>query len=115
MTQFIAMVAGPYLLVTGAGFLVSTKFYEAMISGSADTDKVALNLSGAVHFVIGLLILVQHFRWNGPAEVIVTLIGAAALLKGAALIAVPELTLGSPKTYGSTVRVSALAFIGVGA
>lgn len=32
-----------------------------------------------------------------------------------AMIAVPELTLGSPKTFGTTLRVSAFAFTGVGA
>ena len=115
MTQLIAMIAGPYLLVTGAGFLLSTRFYEAMVTRSANTDPVVINLSGAVHFLAGLLVLVLHFRWNGPAELIVTLIGVAALLKGTALIAVPELALRSPATSRRTLRISGLAFISVGA
>ena len=114
MTEFIAMLAGPYLLVTGIGFLVSPAFYEKAVAGGEDADRVALNLSGAVHFLVGLLILVQHFRWGGPAEAVVTLVGVGALLKGAALIVVPELTLKSPKASRAGLRVSAAAFLLVG-
>ncbi len=115
MTQLIAMIAGPYLAVTGVGFLLSTRFYELMASQTEGTDRVVVNLSGAVHFLAGLVVLVLHFRWGGLAESMVTLIGVAALLKGAALIMVPELTLRSPGTSRTTLRLSALAFISVGA
>ncbi len=46
-TILIGKLAAPYLLVTGMGFLLSTKFYEKMVRGSASTDPVTLNLSGA--------------------------------------------------------------------
>ena len=114
MTQLIAMMAGPYLAVTGLGFLLSTGFYVKMIAGSRETDRVTLNLSGAVHFLVGLLVLVQHFRWDGPAEIAVTLVGAAAALKGAALIAVPEMTLSSPMTSPAVLRVSGTVFLALG-
>ncbi len=114
MTQLIAMMAGPYLAVTGLGFLLSTGFYVKMVAGSRETDRVTVNLSGAVHFLVGLLVLVQHFRWDGPAEIAVTLVGAAAALKGTALIAVPEMTLRSPMTSPAALRVSGAVFLALG-
>lgn len=111
MTQVIGMMAGPYLIVTGLGFLLSTNFYERMVAGNANSDRITLNLSGAVHFLVGLAIVLRHFHWASLPEVIVTLIGIAALLKGMSLIAVPELTLKSPKNSKLTLRISGAVFI----
>ncbi|MEJ1997403.1 MAG: hypothetical protein P8X76_04435 [Maritimibacter sp.] len=110
MTQTIALIAGSYLLVTAAGFLMSRGFYTRMVLGSANSDPMLLNLSGAVHFVIGAVVLVNHWDWSGIGAGAVTLVGVAAVAKGAALIAVPELTLKSPKTVGNTLIASAIGF-----
>lgn len=110
MTETIARIAGPYLIVTALGFLVSRRFYERMVLGTAEADPVLLNLSGAVHFIIGMLVLVNHWDWSGIAAGAVTLLGVAAVAKGGALIALPEATLKSPKTVGGTLRASAAGF-----
>ncbi len=114
-TVFFCKMAAAYFFVTGLGFLVSTEFYEKMVRGNASTDPVTLNLSGAVHFLVGLAVVIQHVRWGSPPEIIVTLIGFAAMLKGAALIVVPELTLQLPKTKKAALRMSGVAFTAVGA
>ena len=62
-TIFFGKIAGAYFLVTGLGLLISTEFYEKMVRGNASTDPVTLNLSGAVHFLVGLVIVIQHIRW----------------------------------------------------
>ncbi|WP_144864770.1 hypothetical protein [Hyella patelloides] len=113
-TLFFAKLASAYFLVTGLGFLISTDFYEKMVQENASTDPVTLNLSGAVHFLVGLSILIQHFLWGSLAEVIITLIGFSAMLKGAALIVIPELTLKSPKTGQRAIRLSSVGFIIIG-
>lgn len=114
MTQTIAMIAGPYLLVTGLGFLLSPKFYIRMLAGSAAADPVLINLSGAVHFIVGALVLLLHFRWSEAAQIAVSLLGVAAVLKGAALIAVPDLVLKGPKNPQSHLRFSAIGFCAAG-
>ena len=108
-------MAGSYLFITGLGFLFSTNFYEKMVAGNIGTDRVTLNLSGTVHFLVGLSVVLTHFHWDGPTEIIVTLVGFAALLKGLSLIVVPEMTLKSPKTSRNVLRISAGAFILLGA
>ncbi len=114
-TSFFAKMASAYFMVTGLGLLLSTGFYEKMVRGNASTDSVTVNLSGAVHFLVGVSVLIQHFRWASLPEAVVTLIGLAAMLKGAALIAIPELTLRSPKTGRVALRCSGAGFIAVGA
>lgn len=110
MTKTIAMIAGSYLLVTAIGFVVSRGFYERMVMGNANADPVLLNLSGAAHFVVGGVILANHFRFDGVGEILVTLLGFAAIAKGASLIAIPEMTLQTPKTVGATLTASAIGF-----
>ena len=113
-TIFFGKMAAPYFFVTGLGFLLSTEFYEKMVRGNASTDPVTLNLSGAVHFLVGLAIVIQHFRFGSPPEILVTLIGFAAMLKGSMLIAVPKLALRLPNTGKGALRMSGVAFTAVG-
>lgn len=115
MTELIARIAGPYLLLTGLGFAVSRDFYQRMVMGNAQADPILLNLSGAVHFIVGMIVLNNHFRWSGLAEIVVSMIGVAAVVKGAALIAVPETTLQTPKTTGRVLTASTVGFILAGA
>jgi hypothetical protein len=113
-TRQIAMIAGSYLTVTGLGFLVSTDFYARMTSMGDRSDPVLINLSGAAHFVVGAIILSQHFRWSTAPETIVTLIGIIAALKGLALIVVPEVALRSPPQSKTLLRISATGFLLIG-
>lgn len=115
MTELIARIAGPYLLLTGIGFFISNRFYARMVSENGTAHPVTLNLSGAAHFIVGMVILTQHFRFGHLPEIVVSLTGAAAVLKGASLIAVPELTLKSPKTSAQTLYASGAGFVLVGA
>jgi len=115
VTELIAMVAGPYLIATGLGFLISTGFYTRMVADNAAAHPVTLNLSGAVHFVVGMVIVAQHLRFGSLAEGVVSVLGLAAVLKGLALIVVPALTLRSPKSSGATLRVSGVAYLLAGA
>ena len=114
MTELIAQIAGPYWIVTGLGFLLSRGYYERMILGNASSDPVLINLSGVAHFVLGMAVLVAHFRWDTFAEIGVTLLGVALVAKGGALIALPEQTLQAPKNVGRALTMSAIGFLCVG-
>jgi hypothetical protein len=54
------------------------------------SDPVLINLSGMVHFFIGMTILVNHFLWKNAKQIMVTLLGFMFSLKGIFLIALPE-------------------------
>lgn len=115
MTELIAMIAGPYLFITGCGFLISQHFYMKMIEEAHKSDPILINLSGATHFIVGLLVLVNHFTWNSATEIIVTLIGCAATLKGTLLIVAPVLALKTDKPSLYKLYLSSTVFIGLGA
>lgn len=106
----IARVVSLYLLVTGFGFLVSADFFREMISKTG-SDPVLINLSGMVHFFIGATILVLHFRWRRPLELAVSIVGILFSLKGAFLIALPELTLRSGDNPAQDPRAMGIGFL----
>ncbi len=113
ITAILARIVSAYLIVTGLGFLLSPDFFASMIVHKG-SDPVLINLSGMAHFFIGITILVLHFKWRGALEVLVTLIGISFLLKGASLIAIPELTL---QTGGNDLQLSIfvpMGFLAVG-
>tara|TARA_R110002049_G_scaffold219404_3_gene391082 strand:+ start:3708 stop:4115 length:408 start_codon:yes stop_codon:yes gene_type:complete len=112
-TVLIARIVSMYLLVTGCGFLLSGEYFSKMIAHTG-SDPVLINLSGMVHFFIGMTILVVHFRWREPLQVIVTLLGLMLFFKGVLLIALPELTLQMGANPIQKTWIMAMGFITVG-
>lgn len=115
MTELIASIAGPYLIVTGLGFLISRDFYKRMIANQNTANPILINLSGATHFVVGMTVLVNHFRWSTLPEVAVSLVGIAAVLKGVTLIVVPERTQDSPQMSNAGLLATSVGFLAMGA
>ena len=93
--------------------MVSSGYYSTMIAHTG-SDPVLINLSGMVHFFIGMTILVNHFKWNKPLKAAVTLLGIFFLMKGVFLIALPEMTLQTSNNPAQVPWIMAVAFIGVG-
>ncbi|QUS54529.1 hypothetical protein [Pseudovibrio brasiliensis] len=115
MTELIASIAGPYLFVTGLGFFISSGFYQRMIAAQSDANPILLNLSGAVHFVVGMVVLANHFTVSSVAGALVTLVGAAAALKGASLIVIPDYMTKSQQMGKTGVLATGAAFTATGA
>ncbi|MGH1335161.1 MAG: hypothetical protein ACRBFS_03470 [Aureispira sp.] len=109
----IGRIVAIYLVVTGIGFLVSSEYYSQMIAHTS-SDPVLINLSGMVHFFIGMTILVNHFLWKNAFQIIVTLLGFMFLLKGIFLIALPELTLQSGNNPTQVPWALSIGFISLG-
>lgn len=109
----IARILSAYLVTTGLGFLLSGDYFAQMIAHTG-SDPVLINLSGMVHFFIGITILVHHFRWKHGLQIAVSLLGAMFLLKGFFLIALPELTLQTSNNPAQKPWVMAVVFLLVG-
>ena len=114
VTTTIAKILAAYLLVTGIGFVVSSDFYEKMIRNSHKSDGVLVNLSGMVHFLIGISILSAHFLWGNMLEIIVSLLGFMFTLKGIFLITLPKLTLKTNENPLQSMKVTSAFFISLG-
>ena len=113
-TIFLGKMIAPYLLVSGLGFLFSVNFYEKLLIDSDKSDPLTVNLSGMVHFLIGLAILLTNFLWGNVLEILVTLVGFGFLIKGLTLIVLPNLTLKSTRVSVKLLRISGVGFIAAG-
>lgn len=113
MTVKIAKIVSAYLIVTGIGFLVSSEFYETLISHKA-TNPILINLSGMVHFFIGMTILAMHCKWKNILQILVSSLGFMFFIKGALLIAIPKLILQSGGNELQKPWLMSLGFISVG-
>lgn len=86
-----------------------------MIAAQSSADPILINLSGAAHFVVGATVLANHFRWSNLPEIVVTIVGLAAALKGTVLIVVPERTQESPQMKYAVLLAISAGFLIVGA
>ena len=114
-TQFLGQMISAYLVVTGVGFFVSKDYYLKMLADSQRSDSIAINLSGMIHFLLGLAIVLNHNLWRTAPEIMITVIGFAASLKGAALIVVPQAALKANDMSARVLRAIGTAFVVVGA
>ncbi|MES0884369.1 DUF2065 family protein [Roseibium sp. SCP14] len=111
MTETIAIVAGAYLVVTGLGLLISPRSYQSMIQDASSADPILLNLSGMVHFILGMVLLVLHFRFASLLQTMVSVTGILLVSKGAALIVLPDLIRRKPNRMSNTRVISAVGFL----
>ncbi|KZL19407.1 hypothetical protein PsAD2_01946 [Pseudovibrio axinellae] len=110
----IALISGIYLSVTGLGFFLDPKFYTRMMGSQKGSDPVLVNLSGACHLLVGLIVLTNVGSFASFASGAVTVLGAMATLKGVFLIIAPTRTLEGPAPSARARQVIAFAFCGAG-
>ncbi len=111
ITILIGKIVSPYFLISGLGFLISSNFYEGLLKNSNKSDPMTVNLSGMVHFFLGMIILVNHFLWGNMFQIAITLVGIAFIGKGFTLIVLPKSTLKSTNTSIKVLRLSGIGFI----
>lgn len=113
-TTKIARIVSMYFLATGLGFLISSDYYATMIAHTG-SDPVLINLSGMVHFLVGMTILVHHFKWRKPLQIAASLSGVFFLMKGFSLIVLPQMTLQTGNNPAQVPWAMSSAFIIFGA
>ncbi len=113
-TLFLGKMIAPYLFVSGLGFLFSANFYQKLLINSDKSDPLTVNLSGMVHFLMGLAIVLKHHLWGNVLEILVTLVGFGLIIKGSTLIVFPILTLKSTKLSVKLLRISGIGFLAAG-
>ena len=87
-TMILAQAFGLILFIVGIGMLTRRKFVSEAIENAVQNPGT-LFLMGIVALIIGALMVTTQAAWYGW-QVVVTLIGWAALLKGLLIILFPE-------------------------
>jgi hypothetical protein len=89
---FIARLLGPAILLAGLSLIAHPAFYRA-VANEVQGSRGLLYLFGMIRFVAGLAVVLVHNVWTADWRTVVTLIGWAAMLRGALILAMPEQVL----------------------
>jgi hypothetical protein len=88
-TVFLSKLIGLYCLLVGLSMLTQKEAMVAAVN-SLVHNPAALLMGGWIALVVGLAIILGHNVWyGGPAALLVTVFGWAALIKGIILLFLP--------------------------
>lgn len=87
-TMLVIKLAGPIFVAAGVGFLFNAKYFLGVYK-EVDESPMLVVLLGMTSMLMGLLIVLSHNLWSTAPEVIVSILGWAAIVKGAAFFVVP--------------------------
>ena len=88
LTLRLSEAIGLYMIVVGIGGLMAPTRWCAMMDDLERSPGLVMALGFPV-FAIGTALVLIHSIWTDPLAVIVSLIGYAALIEGALLLAIP--------------------------
>ncbi len=99
-TLFLAQIMGPTLAAFGLGIIFSPKHYSDIYK---NMEKAALTLMfmTMTMIVAGMAVVLKHFMWGSFAEIVVTVVGLAMLIKGIMFAIMPNTLLKLTKTVVS--------------
>lgn len=89
-TLFLAQVWGPVLVAIGLGFYFSRKYY-AKIYRDLEKAPFSVLFFGMFAMAAGIAHVLVHNIWGSGAELVVSILGWALLIKGFLCIAFPGL------------------------
>ncbi len=89
LTIFLAKVIGAFMVIAGVSVLLKQKSLPSLVEQFLNNSPLRY-FTGAVVLIMGLLIVASHNFWTSPEQIIISLVGWAALLKGASFMLLPE-------------------------
>jgi hypothetical protein len=87
-TRTLARIVGPYLIVLGVMLFELRGVLPTLLPAFMQDGPLVL-ASGAFTLIAGLAVICAHHHWTGPSAIVISLIGVAASIKGAALMIAP--------------------------
>lgn len=92
-----------YMLIGGLSLLLNGEEFRHMVK-ELKHNHFGVILAGFLSLIIGLLSVFAHNAWEGW-PVIVTLLGWAALLKGAFIVLLPKQAMGMVHVWKSKMAI----------
>jgi len=93
----LARLLGPLFLLPGIGILVNPRAFRT-VGNELVSSATFVYVFGLLDFAGGLAIVLFHNRWLAGWPVLITLIGWALLIRGAARVVAPGAVAGYAKT-----------------
>lgn len=88
-TRTLARIVGPYMLIAGVALFLRRGEVADLFAGFMQNPSL-LFVSGAFTLMVGLVMIAAHHHWSSAAAIVISLVGIAAALKGATLMAFPQ-------------------------
>ncbi len=92
-TNVIAALIGVYMIAGGVGMLTDRDVWSRVIRDIAASPALGY-IAGILAFAIGAAIVAVHNRWGTPLEIVVSIIGWAALAEGVLMLALRRPFIG---------------------
>lgn len=115
-TILFSRIIGPVLLITGLGVLLNLKECRQIIN-DYERNPAFRYMGGFLALIVGLIILQFHTIYIWGWEIVITIIGWLALIKGTLLMVTPSLfskLTGSYKKSRTPLVASAIINIALG-
>ena len=93
-TRLFARVLGPYLIVLAVAAVVHAQQMSTLLAEFGDSTAWWW-VTGAFVLLSGLVVIALHSNWHGTPAIVVSVIGWMITLKGAFLVALPELSMSA--------------------
>jgi len=116
ISLLLAQVMGLYLLLEGLVVLTRRKFVMNIVDDISN-HKALMFVTGAMVFILGLLVVLNHNVWEASWRVVPTIIGWAMVVKGIGMFFVPRVMMNQAKKFGKNRNMAVLAgvvAVGVG-
>lgn len=88
-TVFIASIWGPILIAVGAG-VFSSRSYYTKIYRDLEKDALAVLVFGIAAMAVGIVQISMHNVYDSVPQIIVSLLGWGAFIKGAMFVVAPR-------------------------
>ena len=86
---FLAKLMGPILVVVGLGILINRAPSQA-VAEEVVKSRALLYVSGVLALIAGLGIVLTHNEWDLSWQVIITIIGWLAVIRGLLRVLIPQ-------------------------
>lgn len=113
-TIFLAKLWGPVMLAFGLGALISKSHYKKLYN-DVGSESLAILVFGMSGIALGIAQISVHNTWGSPAEVIISILGWALLLKAAIFTIFPQFVSSVKDLKKRLIPFSGLLMIVVGA
>lgn len=110
ISLLLAQVMGLYLLLEGLVVLTRRKFVLNIVNDISQ-HKALMFVTGAMVFILGLLVVLNHNIWEASWRVVPTVIGWIMVLKGVAIFFVPRVVMNKAKKFAKNRNMAVLAGI----
>ncbi len=107
-TIIIASIALPIFAITGISLLLNAKWYKEIVKSLAENPS-AMHMRGVMSFLIGTIVILFHSRWTADWSIVVTILGAIALIKGALILLLPNTMTKFLKNHATNKRAAYFA------